>query len=76
VTTADEVISRIKAGETDLIQLIPTDRYVLRRVVAARAGVGMPWAQLANAMGADKMAVHRWYHQGVEIIVSAINASL
>ncbi|HEY6440641.1 MAG TPA: DUF6362 family protein [Acetobacteraceae bacterium] len=62
------------------IPLIPVDRYVLRRIVGARALVHpiternlYPWRRLAAAIGADHKAVQRWHAQGIALIVSALN---
>jgi hypothetical protein len=62
------------------IRLIPLDRYVLRRIVGARALVSplterhlYPWRRLGAALGADHKAVQRWHAQGIEMIVSALN---
>ena len=62
------------------ISLIPVDRYVLRRIVGARALVHpiterhlYPWRRLAAAIGADHKAVQRWHAQGIDLIVSALN---
>jgi len=59
--------------------LIPTDRYVLRRIVGARSLVHpvterhlYPWRRLAAALGADHKAVQRWHAQGIELIVAAL----
>jgi hypothetical protein len=61
------------------IPLIPVDRYVLRRIVGARALVHpiternlYPWRRLAVAIGADHKAVQRWHAQGIALIVSAL----
>ena len=65
------------------IPLIPLDRYVLRRIVGARSLVHpitqrhlFPWRRLGAAIGADHKAVQRWHAQGIEFIVSALNAGL
>lgn len=64
------------------IALIPRDRSVLRRIVGARALVNpltdrhlYPWRRLGTMLGADHKAVQRWHAQGVDIIVSALNAA-
>jgi len=63
------------------IPLIPRERSVLRRIVGARALVNpltdrylYPWRRLGMMLGADHKAVQRWHAQGVEMIVSALNA--
>jgi Domain of unknown function (DUF6362) len=62
------------------LALIPVDRYVLRRIVGARSLVHpitdrhlYPWRRLAAAIGADHKAVQRWYAQGIDLIVTALN---
>lgn len=57
------------------LQLIPQDRYVLRRVVGARSLVHpitdrhlFPWRRLSAALGADHKAVQRWHAEGVGMI--------
>ncbi len=61
------------------IALIPRDRYVLRRIVGARALVHpltdrhiYPWRRLGAAVGADHKAVQRWHAQGIALIVAAL----
>ncbi len=62
------------------LQLIPNDRYVLRRIVGARSLVSptterylFPWRRLAAAIGADHKAVQRWHAQGIGLIVAALH---
>ncbi len=59
--------------------LIPQDRFVLRRIVAARSLVSpltgrhiMPWRRIAGLIGCDHKAVQRWHAQGIDMIVSAL----
>ncbi len=61
------------------ISRIPVDRYVLRRIVGARALINpttdrhlYPWRRLAAALGADHKAVQRWHAQGVAMIVASL----
>ena len=61
------------------LDLIPQDRYVLRRIVGARSLVHpitdrhlFPWRRLAAAMGADHKAVQRWHWEGVYMIELAL----
>lgn len=61
------------------IPLIPLQRYVLRRIVGARALVNpmtgrhvFTWRRLAASVGADHKAVQRWHAQGVVMIVTAL----
>jgi hypothetical protein len=63
------------------ISRIPLDRYVLRRIVGARALINpttdrhlYPWRRLAASLGADHKAVQRWHAQGVAMIVASLNA--
>jgi hypothetical protein len=62
------------------ISLIPTDRYVLRRIVGARSLVHpiterhlFPWRRLGAVLGADHKAVQRWHAEGIGLIVAALN---
>lgn len=57
------------------ITLIPVDRYVLRRIVAARSLVHpltdrhlFPWRRLAALLGTDHKAAQRWHDQGITFI--------
>ncbi len=61
------------------LALIPQDRYVLRRIVGARALVSptterhlFSWRRLGTAMGADHKAVQRWHAQGIGMIVAGL----
>jgi hypothetical protein len=65
------------------IPLIPLERYVLRRIVGARALVSpmtgrhvFTWRRLATSIGADHKAVQRWHAQGVAMIVAALSKPL
>lgn len=62
------------------LQLIPGDRYVLRRIVGARSLVHpisdrhlFTWRRLGLAIGADHKAVQRWHAQGIAMIVSGLH---
>jgi hypothetical protein len=64
------------------IPLIPLDRYVLRRIVGARALINpltdrylYPWRKVGIIVGADHKAVQRWHAQGIDLIVAALNKS-
>jgi hypothetical protein len=66
----------------DWIPLIPQDRYVLRRIVGARALISpvterhlFSWRRLATLLGADHKAIQRWHAQGIDLIVATLNAS-
>ena len=61
------------------LSLIPQDRYVLRRLVGARALVDpttdrhlFSWRRLAGMMGADHRAVPKWHAEGIGLIVAAL----
>jgi hypothetical protein len=71
-------ISRMDEALT-WISLITQDRYVLRRIVGARALVHpindrhlFSWRRLAAVVGADHKAVQRWHAQGIDLIVAAL----
>jgi hypothetical protein len=62
------------------IALIPSNRYMLRRIIGARALVSpvterhlYSWRRLGSLLGADHKAVKRWHEQGIDIIVRALN---
>lgn len=64
----------------DWIPRIPIDRYVLRRIVGARALISpiterhlFPWRRLATLLGADHKAIQRWHAQGIDLIVAGLN---
>jgi hypothetical protein len=74
ITRMDEALS--------WIPLIPQDRYVLRRIVGARALVHpvterhlFPWRRLGAVLAADHKAVQRWHAQGVDLIVTTLKAA-
>ena len=59
--------------------LIPSDRYVLRRIVGARALVSpaterhlFSWRRLGGLLGADHRAVQRWHAEGISWIVKGL----
>jgi hypothetical protein len=63
------------------IPRIPRDRYVLRRIVGARALISptterhlFPWRRLASLLGADHKAIQRWHAQGIDLIVAILNS--
>lgn len=67
----------------DWIPRIPVDRYVLRRIVGARALVSpiterhlFPWRRLGTLLGADHKAIQRWHSQGIDIIVASLRNKL
>lgn len=62
------------------VSLIPEAKFILRRVVHARALVNpltgkhlFAWRRLAATVGADHKAVQRWHAQGIDVIVAALN---
>lgn len=62
------------------VSLIPEAKFILRRVVHARALVNpltgkhlFAWRRLATTVGADHKAVQRWHAQGIDMIVVALN---
>ncbi len=62
--------------------LIPADRYVLRRIVGARALVSpaterhlFSWRRLGGLLGADHRAVQRWHGEGIAWIVRGLLAA-
>ena len=61
------------------LQLIPGERWVLRRIVAARSMTHRAsgrtlysWRRIAAMVGASHMAVSRWHRQGLEIIAGEL----
>jgi len=61
------------------LQLIPVERYVLRRIVGARSLINpltekhlFPWRRLGTALGADHKAIQRWHAEGIALIVAAL----
>ena len=61
------------------LALIPQEKYVLRRLVAARSLVHpltdrhlYPWRRLGDAIGADHKAVQRWWAQGIDFILAGL----
>jgi len=61
------------------VQLIPEDRYVLRRIVNARCLVSpttqrhlYTWSAIGRLIGADRRAVQRWHAQGIAYIAMGL----
>lgn len=59
--------------------LIPTDRYVLRRILGARSLVHpltdrhiFTWRRVGRLVGADHRAVQRWHRDGIDLVVAAL----
>lgn len=72
ITRADEIIT--------WLGLIPANRYVLRKIVAARSMIKWTtgkhvnsWRKIGLTLGADYKAIQRWHAQGIKIIVDALN---
>lgn len=72
ITRADEIIA--------WLALIPHNRYVMRKIVAARSMTRwtdgkhvFSWSKLGQTLGADVRAIKRWHAQGIQIIVDALN---
>ena len=71
-------ISRMDAA-FGWLQRIPSERKVLRRIVAARSLVHplsgrhlISWRRLGRILGADHHAVIAWHRQGIELIVQSL----
>ncbi len=67
----------------DWIHRIALDRYVLRRIVGARALISpitdrhlFPWRRLGLLLGADHKAIQRWHAQGINVIVTSLKSAL
>lgn len=59
--------------------LIPQPKYVLRRILGARALVHpltrrhlFPWRRLGAVLGADHKSVQRWHSEGVSLLAQAL----
>lgn len=62
--------------------LIPEERFVLRRIVGARALVHpitqrhlFPWRRLGTMLGTDHKAVQRWHRDGIRLILSGLTGA-
>jgi len=77
------VPSAAKIGAMDeawaWLGLIPNERYVLRRIVGARALVSpatdkhlFSWRRLGSLLSADHRAVQRWHGEGIGWILSGL----
>jgi hypothetical protein len=62
-----------------LLGLIPQPKFVLRRIVGARALVHpltrrhlYPWRRLAGVLGADHKSIQRWHGDGIKLILEAL----
>jgi hypothetical protein len=61
--------------------VIPEKKFVLRRIVGARALVHpltrrhlFPWRRLAGILGADHKSVQRWHRDGIELMLKALDS--
>ena len=61
------------------VQLIPQDKFVLRRIVNARCLVSpttqrhlYTWSAIGRLIGADRRAVQRWHAQGIAHIAMGL----
>jgi hypothetical protein len=61
------------------LTLIPEAKYVLRRILGARALVHpvtlrhlFPWRRIGTMLGADHKSVQRWHGQAVELLREAL----
>jgi hypothetical protein len=61
------------------LRLVPDEKRVLRRIVAARMLVSpaterhlYSWRQIGRLVGADHHAVQHWHAQGIELIVDGL----
>jgi hypothetical protein len=64
-----------------LLAVIPEKKFVLRRIVGARALVHpltrrhlFPWRRLAGILGADHKSVQRWHRDGIELMLKALDS--
>jgi hypothetical protein len=60
------------------LALIPEAKFVLRRILGARALVHpitgrhlFPWRRLASTLGADHKSVQRWHRDGIDHLIRA-----
>ncbi len=58
------------------LALIPEPKFILRRILGARALIHpltrrhlFPWRRLAAAVGADHKSVQRWHRDGVDLLL-------
>jgi hypothetical protein len=61
------------------LAIIPEDRFVLRRILGARALTHpltgrhlYPWRRLGSVLGADHKSVQRWHRDGLNLILAAL----
>ena len=63
------------------LTIIPETKYVLRRILGARALVHpitrrhlFPWRRIGTMLGADHKSIQRWHGQGIELVLRGLNA--
>ena len=63
------------------LTIIPETKYVLRRILGARALVHpitrrhlFPWRRIGTMLGADHKSIQRWHGQGIELVLGGLNA--
>jgi hypothetical protein len=61
------------------LALIPEERYVLRRIVGARALVHpitlrhlFPWRRLGSMLGTDHKTIQRWHRDGLALMLAQL----
>jgi hypothetical protein len=64
------------------LTLIPEAKYVMRRILGARALVHpvtlrhlFPWRRIGTMLGADHKSVQRWHGQAVELLREALSGT-
>jgi hypothetical protein len=64
------------------VQLIPADKFVLRRICNARCLVSpstgrhlFTWSRIARLIGAERRAVQRWHQQGIALIAAGLSVT-
>lgn len=62
------------------LNIIPETKYVLRRILGARALVHpitgrhlFPWRRIATMLGADHKSIQRWHGQGIALVLEMLN---
>jgi len=65
------------------LALIPESKFVLRRILGARALVHpitgrhlFPWRRLAATLGADHKSVQRWHRDGIDYLKRALQKGM
>ena len=63
------------------LTIIPETKYVLRRILGARALVHpitrrhlFPWRRIGTMLGVDHKSIQRWHGQGIELVLRGLNA--